>query len=185
MTQGSARDDLLGRAIDWFAANGVGDASLRTLADGIGTSHRMINYHFGSRDGLLGAVVEAVERDEREVLATMLAGLGDPLEVGAAFWTHVADRATIFAPLFFELSGQAMQGKPYAASLRAWLGTGWLAELVEGFQRAGWSPQESATFARLSLAMARGLLFDLAVTGDRGGVDAAMERWTAMVTAGR
>jgi AcrR family transcriptional regulator len=182
VTEASARDQLLGRAIEWFAANGVGDSSLRTLAEGIGTSHRMINYHFGSRDGLLGAVVEAVERGEREVLATMLAGFDDPLEVGAAFWVHVADRATIFAPLFFELSGQAMQGKPYAASLRSWLGTGWLDELTDGFERTGWSPDAAALVSRMSLAMARGLLFDLAVTGDRSAVDAAMARWTEMVS---
>ncbi len=185
MTEASARDQLLGRAIEWFATHGVGDSSLRTLAEGIGTSHRMINYHFGSRDGLLGAVVETVERSEREVLSTMLDGFEDPFEVGAAFWTHVADRATIFAPLFFELSGQAMQGKPYAASLRSWLGSGWLAELTEGFERAGWGATEAATVSRLSLAMARGLLFDLAVTGDRAGVDAAMARWTQLVTEDR
>ena len=60
-----ARDALLARCVTWFADHGVGDTSLRTLADGVGTSHRMLIYHFGSREGLLAAVVEAVEQGER------------------------------------------------------------------------------------------------------------------------
>ena len=96
--------------VAWFAEHGVGDTSLRTLATGIGTSHRMLNYHFGSREGLLGAVVEAVEQAEHAALVELAATHDDPFEAGAAFWTRVADRAEVFAPLFFELSTHAMRG---------------------------------------------------------------------------
>ncbi|MFN8081172.1 MAG: TetR family transcriptional regulator [Kineosporiaceae bacterium] len=180
------REALLAKAIAWFAAHGVGDTSLRTLATALGTSHRMLIYHFGSREGLLGAVVEAVERGERAVMADFLATHDDPFEAGAAFWTHVADRAQIFAPLFFELSGTAMQGKPYAASLRQWLATGWVEELADGFRRSGFGDEQAVRLARLSLGTARGLLFELAATGDRAATDDAMAEFTAMVrTASR
>ena len=41
----------------------------------------------------------------------------------------------------------------------------------------------AGTLALQSLAMARGLLFEVAVTGDRAAADLAMARWTDMVRA--
>ncbi len=175
------REDLLARAVGWFAEHGVGDTSLRTLAAGIGTSHRMLNYHFGSRAGLLGAVVEAVERAEQEALLELAAGHDDPFAAGALFWTRVADRAAVFAPLFFELSTHAMRGEPHAAPLAAWLREGWTGAFTDAYVELGLAPEPARVLALQSLAMARGLLFEVAVTGDRAAADAAMARWTAMV----
>jgi AcrR family transcriptional regulator len=179
----TARDELLGRVVAWFAEHGVGDTSLRTLAAGIGTSHRMLNYHFGSREGLLGAVVEAVEQGEQAALLELSAQYDDPFEAGAAFWTRVADRAEIFAPLFFELSAHAMRDQPHATALRTWLRTGWLDAIQAGFVQLGAPDDRAPTLALQALAMARGLLFEVAVTGDRAAADVAMARWTDMVRA--
>lgn len=179
---GGSREALLGKAVAWFAQHGVGDSSLRAIGEGIGTSHRMLIYHFGSREGLLAAVVDTVERGERDALAGfLLAHADDPYAAGAAFWERVADTASTFAPLFFELSGHAMQGKQHAAGLRQWLADGWLDALAGGFQASGVAPERSRELARQSLAMARGLLFELAITGDRAGVDAAMADYTRQV----
>jgi AcrR family transcriptional regulator len=175
------REELLARVVAWFAEHGVGDTSLRTLAAGIGTSHRMLNYHFGSREGLLGAVVEAVEQGEHAALVELTATHDDPFTAGAAFWARVADRAEVFAPLFFELSTHAMRGQPHAAGLRTWLRTGWLDALSDGYLDLGLPPDRARTLALQSLAMARGLLFEVAVTGDRGAADVAMARWTDLV----
>lgn len=41
--------------------------------------------------------------------------------------------------------------------------------------------ERAGTLALQSLAMARGLLFEVAVTGDRAAADVAMARWTDMV----
>ncbi len=177
----TARDELLGRVVGWFVEHGVGDTSLRTLASGVGTSHRMLNYHFGSREGLLGAVVEAVEQGEHAALLDLSEQYDDPFEAGAAFWTRVADRAEVFAPLFFELSTHAMRGHPHAEGLRTWLRTGWLDAMQAGFEQLGAPTDRARTLALQSLAMARGLLFEVAVTGDRAAADLAMDRWTAMV----
>lgn len=175
------REDLLARAVAWFAEHGVGDTSLRTLATGIGTSHRMLNYHFGSRVGLLGAVVEAVEQSEHAALLELGASGLDPDEAALVFWARVADRADIFAPLFFELSTHAMRGEPHAAGLRSWLRGGWTEAIYAAYLGLGVPEDRARTLALQSLAMARGLLFEVAVTGDRQGADAAMASWTAMV----
>jgi AcrR family transcriptional regulator len=175
------RGELLAKVVAWFAEHGVGDTSLRTLATGIGTSHRMLIYHFGSRDGLLAAVVEAVEQSEHAALVELANSDLDPFEAGAAFWTRVADRAEVFAPLFFELSTHAMRGEPHAAGLREWLHTGWTTALRDSFVAFGLPRDRAGTLALQSLAMARGLLFEVAVTGDRPAADTAMASWTAQV----
>ena len=177
----AARDELLARVVTWFAEHGVGDTSLRTLATGIGTSHRMLNYHFGSREGLLGAVVEAVEQAEHAALVELAATHDDPFDAGAAFWARVADRAEVFAPLFFELSTHAMRGQPHAVGLRVWLRTGWPDVLTDGYLDLGVPRDRARTLALQSLAVARGLLFEVAVTGDRAAADLAMARWTELV----
>lgn len=170
----SPRDELLDRAVAWFAANGVGDTSLRTLAAAIGTSHRMLNYHFGSRAGLLGAVVERVELGERARLEGLLDTADDAWSAGERFWQQVADDAQTFTPLYFELAAHAMQAQPYAASLRAWLADGWTPVLTRLWAALGYDAEQAAAVARLNLAVVRGLLFELAITGDREAADAAM-----------
>ena len=65
MASSQARDRLLAAAVGQARRGGIGDLSLRELAAAIGTSHRMLLYHFGSREGLLTAVARAVDEAER------------------------------------------------------------------------------------------------------------------------
>jgi AcrR family transcriptional regulator len=182
----TGRDRLLEAAITYFAAEGIADTSLRALATRIGTSHRMLIYHFGSREGLLSAVVGVVEAAQRDTLARLAAAPdGDPVEQSRRFWREVTDAALIYGPLFFELSGHAMQGLAHAAALRADLIESWLEQLAALAVRAGTDPGSARVEARVQLATARGLLFDLLISGDRAGVDAAMELFTSWLPAGR
>ena len=166
-----SRASLLGDAVEHFAKNGIGDASLRSIATSIGTSHRMLIYHFGSREGLLAEVVRTVEQQQRDLLAT----LSDlPIaEQAEEFWRRVTEATLIYGPLFFELSAHAMQDLPHTESLKADLINVWLPPLIELCVRAGLPPAEAPAYARLGLAASRGLLFDLLLTGDRAGVDEA------------
>lgn len=166
-----SRASLLAEAVEHFAKNGIGDASLRGIATSIGTSHRMLIYHFGSREGLLAEVVRTVEQQQRDLLAA----LSDlPVEEQAEeFWRRVTEAALVYGPLFFELSAHAMQDLPHTESLKADLINVWLPPLIELCIRAGLPPEEAPAYARLGLAASRGLLFDLLLTGDRAGVDEA------------
>nr|PZM96257.1 MAG: TetR/AcrR family transcriptional regulator [Thermocrispum agreste] len=174
------RDVLLTKIVEWFMQHGVLDTSMRTLAAGVGTSNRMLHYHFGSRDQLLSAVIERVCAAERETLHRFIAEASDPFDAGARYWRHVADTSAVFAPLFFELSSHAMYRKPYAESLRTVLTDAWLTGFTQAFQRVT-SPDRAARLARLSLAVGRGVLFEMALTGDRAAADAAVEEFTTMV----
>src|SRR5690242_5589688 len=65
------RTELLDALVAECAAGGVGGRSLRELAEAVGTSHRMLLHHFGSRDELMLAVVEQVERRQMELLPAL------------------------------------------------------------------------------------------------------------------
>jgi len=182
----TGRDALLARAIEHFAEHGVGDTSLRALAEAIGTSHRMLIYHFGSRDGLLAAVVDTVEQGARETLARMVEEAKDdpdPLEAGLRYWHLVTDEALIYGPLFFELSSHAMLDLPHAADLRERLVSTWLTSLEAMWTARGVPRVAARQQARLDLAVSRGLLHDLLLTGDRRAVDRAMEQYAADTVA--
>ena len=56
---------LLDGAIEYVAQNGIGDVSLRTLAAALGTSHRMLIHHFGSKEALWLEIVQTVEQRQR------------------------------------------------------------------------------------------------------------------------
>src|SRR4026208_1402860 len=63
-----AKQDLLDAVVADFQGNGIGDRSLRDIGAAVGTSHRMLIHHFGSREGLLTEVVRRVEADRRPFL---------------------------------------------------------------------------------------------------------------------
>lgn len=167
----NAREALLERAVGWFTEHGVGDTSLRTIAEGIGTSHRMLHYHFGSREGLLTAVVTATWGRQYRALAELLESSVDPYTAAYALWDRMAEQAARLGPLFFEVAAAAMQGKPWAAPLGEWV-MEWKSILERLFVRAGRSPEHAALSARMTLAMARGLLFELAITKGEGRAEA-------------
>ena len=82
--------------------------------------------------------------------------------------------------LFFELYGQALQGRPGTTELLDGIVDAWLEPAAEVLAAYG-VPEPRAT-ARLGIAVTRGLLLDLLATGDRAAVDAAMEAHIAAVT---
>ena len=176
----TAREKLLAETVAYVAANGVGDLSLRRLAAALGTSHRMLVYHFGSKEGLLVAVVRAVEERQREALAALEAGDLPPAEQAWRIWEGLAD--PVMWPherLFFELYGQALQGRTHTTDLLDGIVENMTRPLAEILIRQGHPPDAAAAQARLGVAVVRGLLLDLLATDDRAGVDAAMKLFIA------
>lgn len=170
----SPRERLLGKAVEHFGAAGVADRSLRGIAEDLGTSHRMLIHHFGSREGLLAAVSLAVEARQQEVMA---AALGDPeedpVEQGVAYFRATAEAARSYGPLFFEIAAHAAQGREHAADFgRRMLGD-WLPAVTALCVELGISPDRAEDHARLALAATRGLLLDELVTGEREAVERA------------
>jgi AcrR family transcriptional regulator len=182
--EGDAKAALLPAAVAHLAEHGLGGATLRSIASAIGTSHRMLIYHFGSRDGLLLAVVRSVEEEQRAAMAELAAdGSASVAELARRMWERVADpRLHPHERLFFELYGRALQGDPGAEPMLTWVVPAWLDQLAALLVARGLPAREAAATARLGLATVRGLLLDLLATGDRAGADAAMELFIRRLT---
>ena len=176
------RERLLAAAVDYAAEHGLADLSLRTLAAALGTSHRMLIFHFGSKEGLLVEVVRAVEARQRELLDEVRANPQlDPLGQMQAFWQHLTSPALWpYERLFFEVYAQGLLGKEPAKRLLEEAIDAWLPPVVDLLVSQGVPPVEARAEARLAIAVTRGLLLDLLATGNHQGVDAAMDRFTAL-----
>jgi AcrR family transcriptional regulator len=176
---------LLADTVEYLASNGASDVSLRQLAAALGTSHRMLIYHFGSKEGLLIEVVHAMEQRHRDVFAEFeLDPDGSPADVARWFWRRLSDPAMWpYERLFFEMYGRALQGDPCATPLLDGIVESWLVPLTEWNRSQGMAAPAARANARLGVAVARGLLLDLLATGDGEGVDAAMEQFIAMYAA--
>jgi AcrR family transcriptional regulator len=69
------REELVQQATDYVLEAGLIGLSLRPLAASIGTSDRMLNYHFGSKDELVAGVLRvSSERSAAQIRALKPAG---------------------------------------------------------------------------------------------------------------
>ena len=179
----SARQaELLEAAYQYVIEHGLADLSLRPLAAAVGSSPRVLLYLFGSKDGLVRALLARARLDELQLLERMRdlgadrpAGLG---AVAAQVWTWLA------APEHRALLGLWVEGYsrsllnpdgPWADFARATV-EDWLAVLA-GAQPAAERDTEAGRAERtLVLAVLRGALLDLLATGDADRIGAAVNR---------
>jgi AcrR family transcriptional regulator len=180
MGTSQARDRLLAAAVRHAMDSGIADMSLRQLAAAIGTSHRMLLYHFGSREGLLIAVTRAVEEQQRTALLESLATVQDARES----WARLsAPQLWPQERLFFELYAHALRGRPGNEGFLDGIVESWVTPVAQALVAAGADERTARADARLGVAVVRGLLLDLLATGDRAGVTEAYERFLEQAAA--
>jgi hypothetical protein len=92
------------------------------------------------------------------------------------WWKHISDPALWpNERLFFEIYGQALQGRRHTTELLEGIVEDWLEPATEINVSLGVPPELARAHARLGVAITRGLLLDLLATRDIAAVDAAME----------
>ena len=181
LSMGTGREDLLERVMADVAHHGIGGRSLRQIAEAVGSSHRMLLYHFGSREGLVAAVVAEVEAQQRGALAeaARTAPAGADLEdVTLALWHRVAsEELRPFVRLFFEALATAeptVEGRDLTA---AWL------DQSESVGRLLGVDVDDVEL-RLAVAVVRGLLVDVVATGEVGPATESLRRFLDLWRAG-
>lgn len=162
-----ARSKLLERIMEEVGANGLADRSLRDLATAVGSSHRMLLFHFGSRAGLVSAIVETVEAGQRDLLGELADQVAGPSELVLALWERVSSaELRPFVRLFFEcvaLTGGKGLTDP-------WLET---ADVVA--DKLGVTIDQ--TELRMGVALTRGLLIDVLAADDTAEATKSIERF--------
>ncbi|HEX6464305.1 MAG TPA: TetR/AcrR family transcriptional regulator [Vicinamibacterales bacterium] len=171
------RDELLDSAAAYLLRHGVAGMSLRPMAAAIGTSARLLIYHFGTKERLLVEAMGVIRARARTGAEAMLRGapVQDDLgELVRDFWrwcTSTKNRA--YLRLLFEVHGLALQyPKSYAGylegSVKHWI------ELLTGALRARLG-REAEAIATLIVGTIDGLLMDYLSTGDLNRTTQAIE----------
>jgi AcrR family transcriptional regulator len=178
VVKSQARERLLESVVEHALRDGIVDLSLREIATMIGTSHRMLIYHFGSREGLLVAVVAEVERRQRLSLADGAVSVTE----ARALWDRLADPSLHAQErLFFEIYSHALLGRPGTEGFLDESVEGWINPLARSLIQAGYQEATARTLARLGLAVTRGLLLDLLASGDTQGTTRAFQLFTTLL----
>lgn len=180
MEIGSARrEELLQAAYAYAAEHGLAEMSLRPLAAAIGSSPRVLLYLFGSKEGLIRALLQRSRSEELQLLAEIRTGTGGLTAVAERIWGWLAaeDRRRLLS-LWLEGYARSLVEPvgPWADFARSTVDD-WL-ELLASRQ-----PVPDSAAARrertLVLAVLRGALIDLLATGDTGRVTDAVDSFLA------
>lgn len=158
----SRRDELRDNALDYFLDHGLAELSLRPLAERIGTSARLLIYHFESKENLITVVMgEARSRVQQSVINMMHAARGEAGMV--SFWDWVTDRENIrFVRLLFEVQVLALQNPAVYAQFLSDTSSSWLSVIEQGIPESA----ERRTIATLCSAVLDGLVLEYMSTGD-------------------
>jgi AcrR family transcriptional regulator len=173
------RVELLEAAYRYALEHGLADVSLRPLAAAVGSSPRVLLFLFGSKDGLVRALLQRARAEEVGLLERMQLDAGSaPPGLDAAaeqLWTWL--RSAEHRPLL------RLWAEAYSRSLvepeGAWAGFArstvedWLALLSSCQTPEDRDSGDGVAQRTLTLAILRGCLLDLLATSEDTRVDAA------------
>jgi AcrR family transcriptional regulator len=176
------REEVLERAYRSVLERGISGISLRPLAKAVGSSPRVLLFLFGSKDGLIRALLERARRDELELLDQVPVGEQVGLAAAVALiwsWLSAPEHRALLR-LWTEAYARSLvePGGPWAEFAKATV-EDWLAVLATA-QPARVRRSRAASAERtLALSVLRGAMLDLLATGDQKRTTAAVERHLA------
>jgi len=183
-TPSARRTELVEAAYAYALANGLAGASLRPVAEAIGSSTGVLRFLFGSKDGLVRAVLDRARAEELAMLSTLPPD-GDLREASECVWAWLAD--TRHAPVL------RLWAESYATSLGdpdgPWGGFArrtvddWLALLARAQPPAVRRTAAGAAQRTAVLAILRGGMLDLLATGQTRRVTRAVREGLSAVTS--
>ena len=160
------REQLVELATDYVLEHGLIGLSLRPLAAEIGTSDRMLLYHFADKDDLIAAVLKACT-DRSVVELRALPRSPDVRRAVHALWAAMSsDQLNRCQRVYVEAAALGLFGRePYVGVVRE-SNRHWIQVLVEHLVAAGSTPALARRATVLMDAAFMGLLLDLPLDGD-------------------
>ncbi|HUC14006.1 MAG TPA: hypothetical protein VMS00_06090 [Acidimicrobiales bacterium] len=175
------QSELLELAYQYVLQRGLSDLSLRPLAESIGSSPRVLLFLFGSKDGLVRALLARARADEIALLdsARRDGRPGDLPDIVRTTWRWLAageHRAllTLWAQAY--VRSLTDPDGPWAGFARQTV-EDWLGVLATGQPRNGRWTAAGAAECSLALAVLRGSLLDLLATDDLDRTTAAVHQY--------
>jgi AcrR family transcriptional regulator len=173
---GEGKQRILEALFDEFGENGPSpNLSIRYVAERLGVHHTLLTYHFGSRAGLLAAVLSEARRRDNLVFAATGAELGF-VPLCRAIWSYYSDAAhRDRTRSFFHLVGLAVYEPDAFQAFVADVDD--LTRLLEeAAVRDGLAPTDAREQSLIAVSCLRGLLLQGLLTPD-AELDAAAERF--------
>jgi AcrR family transcriptional regulator len=170
---------LLDASIRYLLDNGLADLSLRPLAAGIGTSARLLVFHFKSKEGLIEAVLDEVQaRVQASFVAVSGAKRRRSVAPMKSFWLWATNEQNLpYLRLLYEAHFIAMQNpRVYARYLRS-TSFNW----VELIQARLPGPLRDPAFATLCAAVFDGLVIELLSTRDLRRTTRSLDQFVALL----
>lgn len=176
------KQELLDALIAYLVKHGLADLSLRPMAAGVGTSARLLIFHFGSKERLLIEVLAEMQGRLQRSFTTFLEATPGSRQAPLlqVFWDWATTGVNYdYHRLLYQLHILAAQNpKVYRRYLQhnslTWL------ELI---QPALPEIQQTPGFATLYGAVFDGLFIELMSTGDRARVKAALQEFIQLARA--
>lgn len=173
------RAELLGKIVEALLESGAGDLSLRPLAERVGTSARLLIYHFESKDQLVACAIERVHADIAASLS-LRAAADQPTSLRALltmFWNWATEPAHQgHFRLLLEIDGLTLyQRIRFSDDFRRANSTFWtdlIDQAAARLPRAGERPTARITLIFCALT---GLLQEFLSSGDLEKTTAAFE----------
>lgn len=116
------KQQIIQQVTQHLIENGLSDVGLRTLAAVAGTSDRMLIYYFGTKDTLIGQVLQAIASNFAMQLDSVLGEHQRSAETLIAELLKLSDapQFNMTVQLWFEIVGLAARGQePYAENATA------------------------------------------------------------------
>ena len=176
------KEQLRDAALAYLVEHGLTGVSLRPMAAQLGTSARILIFHFKSKEGLMTEVMEELHARLQASFLKLSESPDRSVPPLKRFWLWARDRKN-FAYLRLLYESQivsARDGKQYGRHLKK-SSTDWQ-RLV--FQRLSESVR-SQEMATLCIAVFDGLFLELIVTGDRQRLTRAMDYFIAIARSSR
>ncbi|MDP9071311.1 MAG: TetR/AcrR family transcriptional regulator [Actinomycetota bacterium] len=179
---------MLERAYRYVLERGLADLSLRPLAAAIGSSPRVLLFLFGTKEGIVRALLARARQDELALLkrlgdaGTGDANLGLDLVVAELWRWLAAEEHRALLVLWVEAYARSLTDPdgPWGDFARASV-TDWLDVLNAAQARDERSTPAGEVECTLALALLRGALLDLLATGDADRTTAAVHHQLAVM----
>src|SRR5579871_2264732 len=113
------RDELLEKIADVLLADGLAESSLRPLAEKVGTSARLLIYHFETKEKLIKCALAVVRaRIEHSLQSQAARKRPDNLKAALTmFWDWATEESNQdYFRLLFEVDGLSMHNKAQFSS---------------------------------------------------------------------
>jgi AcrR family transcriptional regulator len=160
------KQELAEAATDHALEHGLIGLSLRPLAAAIGTSDRMLIYHFGSKDELVAAVL-AVSNERSIAIIRKVPPSGSVRQAVMDLWGAFGDRQLQRCQrMYVEAAALGLFGRePYATSVVG-SNDGWMVAMTAHLRASGAGVTEAPGLAALVDATFNGLMLDRPLESD-------------------